>query len=63
MAQQLFKNKKEGMIFGVCAGLSDFTGIDTSILRIGMVAGFFFSLSITFWVYLALAIFLPVKPE
>lgn len=63
MAHQLFKNKKDGMIFGVCAGLADWLGVDTSLLRILMVIGFFMSLSITFWMYLLLAIFLPVKPE
>ena len=63
MAQQFFKNKKDGMIFGVCAGLSDYLGIDTSLLRIAMVVGFFMSLSATFWIYLLLAIFLPKKPE
>ena len=63
MAQQLFKNKKDGMIFGVCAGLADWLGVDTSLLRILMVIGFFMSLSVTFWMYLLLAIFLPVKPE
>ena len=63
MAHHLYKNKKEGMIFGVCAGLADWTGLDTSLLRILMVLGFFMSLSVTFWMYLLLAIFLPVKPE
>jgi len=63
MAHQLFKNKKDGMIFGVCAGLADWLGVDTSLLRILMVVGFFMSLSVTFWMYLLLAIFLPVKPE
>ena len=63
MAHHLYKNKKEGMIFGVCAGLSDWLGLDTSLLRILMVLGFFMSLSVTFWMYLLLAIFLPVKPE
>ena len=63
MAHQLFKNKKDGMIFGVCAGLADWLGVDTSLLRILMVIGFFMSLSVTFCMYLLLAIFLPVKPE
>jgi phage shock protein C len=63
MAHHLYKNKKDGMIFGVCAGLSDWLGLDTSLLRILMVLGFFMSLSVTFWMYLLLAIFLPVKPE
>lgn len=63
MAHHLYKNKKDGMIFGVCAGLADWLGLDTSLLRILMVLGFFMSLSVTFWMYLLLAIFLPVKPE
>lgn len=27
-------NPENGMIFGVCAGLSDYTGIDVSLIRI-----------------------------
>jgi len=61
MSKILFKNKEDGMIFGVCAGLSDATGIDVSLVRIATVIGVIASASIVFWLYLLLAIFLPKK--
>jgi len=60
---QLYKNKKDGMIFGVCAGLSDYLGISTSLIRVGFVLAAIFSGSIFFWVYLVLGIFLPLNDE
>ena len=60
---KLFKNKDKGMIFGVCAGLSDFTGIDISIIRLLTVFGAIATGSVIFWVYLLLGILLPLKQE
>lgn len=60
---KLFKNKSKGMIFGVCAGLSEATGIDVSLLRIATVAGAIFSGSLILWIYLLLGIILPLKEE
>lgn len=60
---KLFKNKDKGMIFGVCAGLSDFTGIDISIVRLLTVFAAISTASGIFWIYLLLAILLPLKPE
>ena len=61
MSKVLFKNKEDGMIFGVCAGLSDATGIDVSLVRIATFIGAIATGSIVFWLYLLLAIFLPKK--
>ena len=61
MSKVLFKNKEDGMIFGVCAGLSDATGIDVSLVRIATFLGAIATGSIVFWLYLLLAIFLPKK--
>jgi phage shock protein C len=58
---KLFKNKQDGMIFGVCAGISQALGIDVRIIRLLMVLGVFASFSILFWIYLLLAIILPSK--
>lgn len=58
---KLHKNKKAGMLFGVCAGLSEYTGIDVSIIRLATVVGTIASGSIVFWVYLLLGILLPSK--
>lgn len=58
---KLYKNKSKGMIFGVCAGLSETTGIDVTILRLLTVAGAIFTGSLIFWIYLLLGILLPQK--
>ena len=57
----LQKNINNKMIFGVCAGLSDSTGIDVSLIRLGFVFGAIFTGSILFWIYILLAIILPKK--
>lgn len=59
--KKLYKDKQNGMIFGVCSGIADYIGMDVSIIRILTVIGVFFSASIVFWLYLLLAIFLPQK--
>lgn len=58
---KLYKNKKNGMIFGVCAGLSEFTGINLVAIRILTVIGTVLTGSIVFWIYLLLGIVLPNK--
>ena len=34
MKKRLYRNTKEGMIFGVCSGLSDYLDVDPSLIRI-----------------------------
>ena len=58
---QLHKNNKNRVLFGVCGGLSDSTGIDPALLRVGFVIGALFTGSILFWVYLLLALVLPTQ--
>ena len=56
---KLFKNKQDGMIFGVCAGISQALNIDVRIIRLLMILGVFASFSVLFWIYLLLGIILP----
>jgi len=56
---KLFKNKQDGMIFGVCAGISQALNIDVRIVRILMLLGAIATGSIVFWIYLLLGIILP----
>lgn len=58
---QLYKNLNNKMIFGVCSGVADFTNIDTSVIRLATVVGALLTGSLVFWLYLLLAILLPVK--
>lgn len=59
----LYKNKSNGMIFGVCAGIAEYTGISTTIIRLAFVFASIFSGSLFFWVYLLLGILLPNKND
>lgn len=55
---KLTKDSKNKMIFGVCGGLANWTGIDSSLIRLVFVLGAIFTGSILFWIYLGLAILL-----
>lgn len=56
---KLTKDSKNKMIFGVCGGLANWTGMDSSLIRLGFALGAIFTGSILFWIYLALGIVLP----
>lgn len=53
------KSIKNSSLFGVCAGLADYTGIDVSLIRILFVFGAIFTGSIVLWIYLLMALVLP----
>ena len=57
--KKLRRNKIDGVIGGVCAGVGDYIGLDAVIVRILTVISFFISGGITFWAYVALWIFVP----
>ncbi|MEE9347571.1 MAG: PspC domain-containing protein [Robiginitomaculum sp.] len=53
------RNKIEGRIGGVCAGIGDYIGLDHIIVRILTVASFFLIGPLTFMIYFGLWIFVP----
>lgn len=57
----LFKSKTNRVFLGVCGGLSESTGIDAPIIRLGFILGTIFTGSLLFWIYLVLGLILPVK--
>lgn len=61
MAKKIYKDTDNKMIFGVCAGLSDMTGIDVTVIRLATVLGAIFTGSLIFWIYLLLGVVLPRK--
>jgi phage shock protein PspC (stress-responsive transcriptional regulator) len=54
----LNKSSTDKMVFGVCGGLANWTGIDSSIIRLGFILGSIFTGSILFWIYILLGILL-----
>ncbi|WP_427965829.1 PspC domain-containing protein [Altererythrobacter sp.] len=49
-------DKHNGKVFGVCAGLADYFGIDPMIVRIGFVAGTLIGFGSFILIYLAIAL-------
>jgi len=60
--RKLYRNKQEGKLFGVCAGLADHFELDPLIFRIGFVCAFLFA-GIGFLPYLLLAVIIPKDPR
>lgn len=50
------KNRDQGMIFGVCAGLSDRFGIETLWLRVGFVAATLLGFGLPLFAYIVIAV-------
>jgi phage shock protein C len=60
---RFYRDKRNGKILGLCAGIADYTGIDTSLVRWMMVAGAFFSGGSTIPLYFIAGWVSPDKPR
>lgn len=60
--KNLYRNKRDGKIAGVCAGLADHIGVDHWIIRVAFVALLFFSGPLMFWAYLTAWVALAKRP-
>jgi phage shock protein PspC (stress-responsive transcriptional regulator) len=49
-------DKTNGKVFGVCAGIADYAGIDTMLVRIGFVIGALVSFGTAALIYLAIGL-------
>lgn len=49
-------NKSRGKVFGVCAGIGDFFGIDVTLVRIAWIAGTLVGFGSLLLIYLAIAL-------
>ena len=49
-------DKNNGKVFGVCAGIGDYFGIDTMLVRIGFVAATLLGFGSPILIYLAVAL-------
>jgi phage shock protein C len=59
---RFYRDKANGKLFGVCAGLADYTGIDVLWIRVAMLA-LTFTVGFTFPLYFAIAILSENKPR
>lgn len=62
-AQRFYRDRRNGKIMGVCAGLADYFGWNVTFIRIlAIIALLWFSI-FTLIIYFVLGFVLPVKPE
>ncbi|HET6655596.1 MAG TPA: envelope stress response membrane protein PspC [Gammaproteobacteria bacterium] len=62
-AQRFYRDRRNGKLMGVCAGLADYFGWNVTFIRILAIVAFCWFNVITLIVYLALGCLLPTKPE
>ncbi|HWH16883.1 MAG TPA: envelope stress response membrane protein PspC [Allosphingosinicella sp.] len=60
---KFYRDKQNGKWLGVCAGIADYTGVDVTIIRIGLVLAVVMGSGAPILVYLAAGFIAPVKPR
>lgn len=60
---RFYLDKQNGKWLGVCAGIADYTGIDVTVIRIGMVIGTVLGSGALIIAYLIAAYIAPEKPR
>ena len=60
---RFYRDKRNGKVMGVCAGIADYTGFDLTLVRICMIATIFLSSGSILPVYFIAGIIAPVKPH
>jgi phage shock protein C len=61
MNRKFYRSRTNRVLWGVCGGLAQYFNIDPTIVRIIAVASLFAG-SLGFWVYIIMAIAVPVEP-
>lgn len=59
---RLYRDKINGKLFGVCAGVADYTGIDINLVRAAAVILTMMGVGVIVPAYFVAAALLPVKP-
>ncbi len=59
---RLYRDPVAGKLFGVCAGLGDYFGVEPVLIRCAMVAGLIFLSVPVLIAYLLAALILPARP-
>ena len=60
--KKLYRSNSDRMIAGICGGLGEYFGIDSTLVRLIFVFGAIFTGSALFWVYLIMLIVVPEEP-
>src|SRR5437762_10005002 len=59
---RFYRDKRNGKLFGVCAGIADYTGFDVSLVRVCFLAAMFMSGGGILPFYFIAAMVTPIKP-
>ena len=59
---QFYLDKQNGKWLGVCSGIADYTGLDVTLIRVGMVALMWFTGGVILLGYFAAGYLAPKKP-
>jgi phage shock protein C len=60
---RFYRDKRNGKVNGICAGIADYTGFDVSLVRICMLAALFLSSGSIIPIYFIAGWIAPVKPR
>src|SRR3954452_3880359 len=60
---RFYRDKRNGKVMGICAGIADYTGFDVALVRICMIAALFLSSGSILPVYLIAGWIAPIKPR
>lgn len=60
--KKLYRSTSDRMIAGICGGLGDYFGIDSTLIRLIFVVGAIFTGSALFWAYIIMLIVVPEEP-
>ena len=59
---RFYRDKRHGKLFGICAGIADYTGFDVAIVRVCFLAAMFMSGGGILPFYFIAAMVTPTKP-
>ena len=60
---RFYRDKRNGKVMGICAGIADYTGFDVSLVRITLVAAIFLSSGSILPVYFIAGWLTPERPQ
>ncbi|HKX92318.1 MAG TPA: envelope stress response membrane protein PspC [Sphingomicrobium sp.] len=60
---RFYRDKRNGKVMGICAGIADYTGFDVTLVRICMIAALFLSSGSIVPIYFIAGWMTPAKPR
>ncbi|HEX2230372.1 MAG TPA: PspC domain-containing protein [Candidatus Binatia bacterium] len=62
-SKRLYRSRQDRKIAGICAGLAEYFGMDTTLMRVGWVILAFLSAGLAILLYLVLIFVIPERDE